>query len=128
MLYSVKSKRAFHFLLALSFVPFLFKGIAYLSAESYAPIILPYIFGVPILHAAYFRKPWLPVVVKLWAAVLMLYGLARMALGLVLQYENVGVEAQIMDQLTYGFGLTSLGYAAAGFYFWRNSKKRVSHF
>ena len=115
-------------LLALSFLPFFIKGVVYLSAGSSMPMLVPYVFGIPILFATYYRKQWSWIAVRAWAMMLMLYGLVRLALAFVFQYESAGVEAQILDQLTFGFCLTSLGYAAAGFYFWRQSKKRIADF
>lgn len=105
---------AYLYILLMSFLPLLVKGILHVQGGSYMPMILINLIGLPLIYGLYYAKPWVTFFIKSWAIWLMVYGLLRMGLQLMVGLMDGGVEANITSQLTIGYLGMSLLHFVVG--------------
>ena len=102
------------YILVISFIPMLIKGILHVQGGSYAPMIVINLLALPVIFGLYKGKAWVTFFIKAWAAWLMVYGFFRILLQVLVNVTEPGVEANIMGQLTIGYFLFSLLHMLVG--------------
>lgn len=110
---------AYLYILLMSFLPLLVKGILHVQGGSYVPMILINLMGIPLLYGLYYGKSWVTFFIKSWALWLMVYGMVRIGLQVLVSLMEGGVEASITSQLTLGYGAMSLLHLAVGWGLYR---------
>lgn len=105
---------AYLYVLLISFLPLLVKGMLHVQGGSYAPMIVINLLGLPILLGLYFDKTWVTLFIRIWAVWLMIYGVVRVLLQILVSLMEGGVEANITSQLTFGFLLMSIAHIVVG--------------
>ena len=103
------------YILLMSFMPLLIKGILHVQGGSYTPMILINLIGVPLIYGLYYGKPWVTFFIKSWAIWLMVYGVVRIGLQIMVSLMDGGVEANITSQLTFTYLAMSLLHFVVGF-------------
>ena len=103
------------YILLMSFMPLLIKGILHVQGGSYVPMILINLIGVPLIYGLYYGKSWVTFFIKSWAIWLMVYGVLRVGLQVMVGFMDAGVEANITSQLTFGYLAMSLLHFTVGF-------------
>ena len=118
--YLIKSKLP-HILLSLSMGFFLLRGIRYALIGSYLPLsfILVCLLTIPI--SIKFRQLRF-VLIRLWAALLLLWGVIRVLIPILFYFSPQVTEAHIRDQFTIIYTIISMCSLAFGIYFWRKAK------
>lgn len=105
---------AYLYVLLVSFMPLLIKGMLHVQGGSYVPMIVINLLGLPIIYGLYFGKPWVTFFIRIWSVWLMLYGIVRVLLQVLLELAPVSIEANIANQITFGYLCMSLAHLAVG--------------
>lgn len=105
---------AYLYILIISFLPLLIKGMLHVQGGSYAPMILINLMGLPVLFGLYYGKSWVTFFIKSWAVWLIIYGAVRLGLQVLVALMDGGVETNITAQLTFGYMLMSLAHIMVG--------------
>ncbi len=117
------SDSTFSLVLLFSFVPFMVKSVSYIEAGSYIPFLIMDLIGLPLIYGFYHGKLWVIGWLKIWAILMIIFGILRLGLAGLIKFGPASVEAQIVEQVNLGFVFLCLGYILAGFYIIRNRKR-----
>jgi hypothetical protein len=103
----------------MSFMPLLIKGMLHVQGGSYVPMIVINLLGLPIIYGLYFGKPWVTFFIRVWSVWMMLYGIVRILLQVLLEVAPSGIEANIANQMTFGYVCMSLVHLTVGWALYR---------
>ncbi|GAB5523575.1 MAG: hypothetical protein Roseis2KO_14470 [Roseivirga sp.] len=110
---------AYLYVLFMSFMPLLVKGMLHVQGGSYVPMIVINLLGLPIIYGLYFGKPWVTFFIRIWSVWLMIYGIARVLLQVLIELTSAGIEANIANQVTFGYLCMSLLHLTVGWVLYR---------
>ena len=110
---------AYLYVLLMSFVPLLVKGMLHVQGGSYVPMIVINVLGLPILFGLYYGKTWVTLFIRIWSVWMILYGIIRLALQSLVTFTSVAVEANIINQMGFGYLVMSLLHLGVGFALYR---------
>ncbi|GEM_PF-5178209 len=110
---------AYLYVLFMSFLPLLVKGMLHVQGGSYVPMIVINLLGLPIIYGLYFGKAWVTFFIRIWSAWLMFYGFARVILHILVELAGPGVEANIANQVSFGYLCMSLLHLGVGLVLYR---------
>ncbi len=117
------SDSTFSLVLLFSFVPFMVKAVSYIEAGNYVPFLVMDIIGLPLIYGFYYGKAWTVNWLKTWAIIMIVFGALRLALGGLVMFSHVGIEAAIINQVNLLFIALCLGYIIGGIYLLRNASR-----
>jgi hypothetical protein len=110
---------AYLYVLLVSFLPLLVKGMLHVQGGSYIPMLVINVLGLPILYGLYFAKPWVTFFIRAWSVWMMIYGIVRLLLQVLVKMAGSGVESGIANQVTFGYLCMSLAHIAVGWALYR---------
>lgn len=110
-------------LVALSFVPFLWKAVEYALIGSHLPaaafVVLASLTAAGIAAGGVWRRR----AVRTWCAAMILWGAARLGLEALIIAADLN-EAHLLAQLSVMFNVVSVAYILAGIALWRWARPR----
>lgn len=110
---------AYLYVLLMSFIPLLIKGMLHVQGGSYVPMIVINLLGLPIIFGLYFGKAWVTFFIRVWSVWMMLYGIIRLFLHGLLTFTPTGIEANIFNQMSFVYLCVSMAHLAVGWVLYR---------
>ncbi|MDA9774105.1 hypothetical protein N9B82_04035 [Saprospiraceae bacterium] len=102
-------------LIGASLLFFVYKGVSYFLLGSYVPLIFIAIILALIGLSFKLKIKSQKRILKIWAIIIIIWGLGRLAVLLIFQIDSSLTESHIRDQLGFFQSLFSLLMALAGF-------------
>jgi hypothetical protein len=109
----IKLSKRYLYILYLSFLPLLTKGVTYLLLGSWHFIILSLIIIASILYNIHISKSKSSKIIKVWSLLLIGYGVIRLLLASINLFID-SIESTIVYQLTLWYHFQSMLYILFG--------------
>lgn len=114
-----KKNRSFLFVLSVSLLFFIIKGVRYALIDSYIPLLFIFFFSVGFSAWFFNRKKIFKIALGSWGVVLMLWSLMRLAIPILMEVAPGVTEAHIRAQFSVVEVLISLWFLGSGWFLWK---------
>ena len=121
-LYPITFNSNYGYILLTSITLFFIKAMIYVEAGSLIPLGVFTVFCAPAFMGMYMKKRWVRQAIKIWAVVMVLFSIIRLAIELMFMITEIR-EAHVVSQFTIWFNVVTLFYLVAGVYLYRKAKR-----
>ena len=107
-----KSSIKYSYLLPLSFIPVIYKGLEYAFIGVFYPLLALVILSLPFLYF-FFRKN-ISKAIKYWSFLIIGYAVIRIFLGIVFMIASNGIPSGVFYQFTPFYHIKSVAFLVLG--------------